>query len=112
MVEAPTETGVEGIGVSVQERLKHYYAGNGLFVSTRTERLQRLFDVSTYLLNCIGIRMNKIKTAIMPCWPCPTNGSISEAAYERRMKGFGTSYQEWMMRRVHCPEFGTEIATG
>ena len=46
-VVALTEAGAEGLGVSIHYLAAYFYTDDRLFVSTRSERLQREFGILT-----------------------------------------------------------------
>ena len=58
MVAVPTEAGTEVLRETIQELAALFYADYGLVASPRLERLQRAFNVLTYLFNWVGISTN------------------------------------------------------
>ena len=81
-VEATTEAGAEGPGVSVQDLVAYVYAYKRLIALTQPERLQRLFGVLTDLFGRFGLHNNARMTVIMACQTCHTSVSMLVVAYK------------------------------
>ena len=109
---ATEEAGAEGLGVSIQDRAAYFYINNGLIALTQEERLKRAFDVLTDLFNRVVLWTNMWKTVIMACQPFQMPGRMSVLEYARHVMGRGPYYQERQRKRVHCPEYGVEVAAG
>ena len=98
-VVAPTEDGMEGLVISIQELASYFYASNGLFALTHPERLQRTVYVLVGLFNRFGLRTNARKMVSMAFQPCHAPGQISSESYGWQMTGTGPSFQERQRRR-------------
>ena len=62
MVVTPIESGTGGLGLTIFDLVYYLYADDGLVSSTRSERLQRSFDVLTGLFDRVGLRTNMENT--------------------------------------------------
>ena len=111
-VVAPTEEGIQGLGLSIRYLVTYFYADDGLVALTQPERLHREFDVLTGLFDQVGLRMNTRKTVIIACQTCHMPGRMSVEAYERRTTGIRPTFWERQRRRVECPECRVEVAAG
>ena len=58
IVAAPTEVGMEGLGETIQKLAAFFYTAYGLVALPRSDRLQRSFNVFTYLFNQVGLLTN------------------------------------------------------
>ena len=103
-VVAPTKDGREGLGMSIQDLAAYFYAENDLVTLTQLERLQRVFDLLTGLLDRVGLRKNTKKTVSMACQPFHATGRVAPVAYGQWTTGTGPIFQERQQRRVDCPE--------
>ena len=101
-----------GFGVSVKERLCAFYADDGLLAARDATWLQSAFDVLVGLFERVGLQTNTLKTKTMTCLPGYISGSLSDAAYKRRMTGEGDSYRARKRARINCPQCGKEMAHG
>ena len=111
-VVAPTEDGMEGLGLSIRYLLVYFYAGDGLVASTQPERLQGVFDVFTGLFRQVGFRTNTSNTVSMALQPCHVPVRMSSEAYKRWTMGIGPTFPERQRRRVEFPKCGLEVAAG
>ena len=89
-----------------------FYADNGMVASSNPRWLQWAFNALVSLFERVGLQKNVGKTVSMVCKPCQAEGNKTEAAYGRKMKGKGTTYQERQKERVECVECGKEMAAG
>ena len=71
-VVSPTETGEEVIWDMIKDLVDFFYVNDGIVVSHQPERLQRAFNILTYLFGRVGIYKNLGKTVSMACRPCYT----------------------------------------
>ena len=103
MVVEPTEDGILGLGLLIQELAVYLYADDGLVVSTNPKRLHRAFDVLYCLLNRVGLRKNARNMVSMACQLFHMPVQISAEAYMRHTTVTGKNFQERQRRRVACP---------
>ena len=87
MVVDQTEAGKEELSKMVQHMSDYFYDDDGLIALLQPERLQRSFEVLTYLFNWVGPRKNVQKTEIMNLRPFHASGGLLEAAYEQQVIG-------------------------
>ena len=109
---AEMEPSVEGLGMLIQDLVSYFYTNNGIVKSTQLERLQREFDVLSYLFDRVGLHKNTRKTVMMECQPYHMPVRISVVEYERGEMGTVPTYQERQRIQVQCLECGVEVAAG
>ena len=76
----PTEAGMGGLGLTIIDLPKYFYADYDLVTSTQPEKLQRAFDVLASLFDRFGLHKNTAKTFSMVCQLCHVPGRMSEEA--------------------------------
>ena len=103
-VVAPTESGAEGLGDTIQELAKFSYVDERLVLPPWPERLQRALNVIAEIFDQVGLHKNSGKMVIIACQPCFIPGVLTNLEYTRRLTGISPSYQERLQRRVECPE--------
>ena len=74
--------------------------------------LQWAFNTLVSLFERMGLQTNVGKTVSMVCRPCQAAGTQLKAAYGRKMRGEGPTYQERQKEQVECGECGKEMAAG
>ena len=87
----------------------NFYADDGLIAGFNAEQVQHGLSTITELFAKVGLNMNAAKTKSMVIVGARQYHSISDEAYERRMKGTGESYKTRMSRLINCPECDKEM---
>ena len=108
MSEGAGEQGVHGQEGRHQNAL--LYSDDGMVELSDPGWIQGAFRNLVWLFERVGLNTNVGKTVRMVCRPCQATGTQSEAAYNQRLMGAGTSYQERQRVWVHCTECGEETA--
>ena len=103
-VVAPTESGTEGLGETIQELAKFSYVDDRLVLLPWPERLQRALNVLAEIFDQVGLHKNAGKMVINACQPCFIPGVLTDLEYTRRLTGISSSYQERLQRIVEFPE--------
>ena len=103
-VVAPTEEGIEGIGLLIRDLAAYFYSDNGIITLNQPERLQRVVDILSGLFERVGLRKNTPKTVSMACQTCHVNGRMLVEAYTRRTMVTGPTFRDRQRSRVECPE--------
>ena len=85
------------------------YADDGLIAGFNAKQVQHELSIITELFAKVGLNMNATKTKSMVMVGARQYHSISDEAYERRMKGTGESYKTRMSRLITCPECDKEM---
>ena len=111
-VVAPTEDGMEGLGLSIRDLAAYFYANDGLVASTRPERLQRSFNALAGLFDRVRLSNNTRKMVSIVRHPYHAPYRMSSEDYERRTTRIGPIFQEPQWRRMDFPECGVQVATG
>ena len=93
--EERAELGKEG-----RQQADLFYVGNGMVASYDPRWLQGAFKNLVGLFDRVGLLINVGKTVGMVCQPCQAAGSLSEAAYGRRVTGEGPTYMESLKGQV------------
>ena len=65
LAEAEWEAVPKGFGEDIQCMADYFYAGGGIFVSTRTARLKMVFNVLTDIFEWVGLHIKVGNTVIM-----------------------------------------------
>ena len=94
-------------------RWRHFlYADEGIFESTQTTQIQRLFDILTELFYRVGLCTNVGYLVIMTCQLCCSIGYHSSEAYELSMMGEVPTYQGRVYQQVFFHECNEDLPEG
>ena len=77
----------DGLDRFIREFLAAFYADDGLVQSRCPERLQRAFDVLIGLFDCVGLKMNTMKTKAMVCVPGKIQSRMLNEVYNNTRIG-------------------------
>ena len=61
MVVAATEEGMEMLSMLMQDLTAYFHANNGIIALNQPERLNREFEILSYLFDRVGLRTNTRK---------------------------------------------------
>ena len=106
-VEERGELGKEG-----RHQAALFYADDGMVTSSDPQWLHGAFNTLVGLFDRVGLRGNVGKTVGMVCHPCQAVGTLSEAAYRRRVIREGPMYKERLEGQVACGACGELMAAG
>ena len=111
-VVAVTESGMQGLGLSIQDFTAYLYKDDELVSSNQPERLQQAFGILADLFDWVRLRKKTRKTVSMACQPCHTPERMLVVAYGRHTTGMGIAYRERQKMQVKFLECGVEVAAG
>ena len=100
--EEQGETGREG-----RHQSAVFYADGGMVISSDPAWLQSAFSALVATFDRVGLLTNVGKTFSMVCHPCRAGaGNRTEAAYSRRLTGWGRHTQRYKERECRAGNVG------
>ena len=86
--------------------------GYVLLALTQETRLNRMFNILTYMFDRVCLRTNVGKTVSMVFQTCCAMGGHSAESYGLRIMVEGLTHQEILLQQFLCPDFDEDLAAG
>ena len=101
-----------GLGETVGQCVRVFYAKDGMVGSRDSDWLQHTINALVVLFRGYGLVANVAKSFTITCHPGSLWEGVSEEVMALKCTGVGNLYEVRLQRRIICLECGLELAAG